>query len=90
MNHSLTLWLNVVNHGAMAVDDVVARNMRGELARFRLTQEEAGKILGLSQSAMGHRLRALRPFTVRDVVVFSVRLGIPLSRLLEGVEEESS
>lgn len=64
--------------------DVVAEEVRAQLARARMTQTQLAEILGLPQSAVSNRLRGKVPFSVDDLEVVAGALGVHPATLLGG------
>ena len=63
---------------------VVAANVRAELARRRLTGVAVARELGLTQPAMSRRLTGDVPFTAVEVWRLSQILDVPIESLFNG------
>lgn len=75
------------HHASMTVDEVVAANVRGEMARVEVKQAALVRLFGRSQSAVSRRLRGVTPFAIRELVILSGFLQTPLDVLLVGLTE---
>lgn len=73
----------MTNHPAA---DHVAREVRAELARQRKTAGELATALALTPHTIGRRLSGEKPFTIIEIAQAAVFLGVPLSRLLVGLD----
>lgn len=63
----------------------VGAEVRGLLAKNKISQSAAGKHLGLSQAAMSRRLLGEVPFNVDELVAIAALVGVPASRFLDAV-----
>jgi len=73
------------NHQAHETDDIdrtIGANVRAELVRQGLTQDQAAAALRIGQTSLSERLNGITPFRVNELVRLSRRFGIPLARLL--------
>lgn len=61
----------------------VGAEVRGLLAKHRISQAAAGTRLGLSQAAMSRRLTGEIPFNVDELSALADLLGVPASTLLD-------
>lgn len=61
----------------------IGSRVRGLMAEKRVTQEQVGASLGLSQVAISRRLSGRVPFDVNELKAVSVLLGEPMSALTE-------
>lgn len=61
---------------------LVAENVRAELARRRLTQEQAGAAIGLTQKAMSRRLTGEVEFSASELQKLAGLLEVPAGTLL--------
>lgn len=61
-------------------------NVRGEMARRRVTQARLSSALGISQAAVSKRLRGETPFDINELALIARVLDVPLARLTEGVD----
>lgn len=59
-----------------------ASNVRAELARRGLTQEQAGSAIGLTQKAMSRRLTGTVDFSATELHKLADLLGVPVGDLL--------
>jgi transcriptional regulator with XRE-family HTH domain len=59
----------------------IADRVRGALATRRLTQEQAGDAVGLSQKAMSRRLTGEVEFSVTELQKLAELAGVPVSTL---------
>ena len=62
----------------------LAAEVRGLLAKRRMTQGELAAALGLSRTALSARLNASRPFTVDELFQISDALDADLLALIAG------
>ena len=62
--------------------DLVAAEVRAEMARQRRTQAELAEHLNVSQAAVSRRLVGLVPFDVSELDEVAAFLGVPLADLL--------
>jgi transcriptional regulator with XRE-family HTH domain len=69
--------------------DRFATNLRAERERRGLTQERLAELADLHMTDVGRIERAERDPGVRTVAKLAAGLGIPASRLFEGVPEDS-
>lgn len=60
----------------------VGAEVRGLLAKHRISQTAAGQRLGLSQAAMSRRINGEIPFNVDELSALADLLGVPASTLL--------
>lgn len=61
----------------------IGAEVRGLLAKQKISQTVAGQRLGLSQAAMSRRLLGEVPFNVDELAAIAKILGVPVARLLE-------
>lgn len=64
----------------------VAGALRAEMARHRVTQQQLGDHLGLSQMAINRRVSGATPLDVGELFEIAEFLNIPVSALL-GLEK---
>lgn len=57
-------------------------NVRAEMARKGVSQEELAARLGFSQSVVSKRLRGITPFDINELTLIAQHLGVPLASLL--------
>lgn len=69
-------------------DQLVAGEIRAELARQRKSQAELASQLGVSRPWLSRRLSGETPLSVGDVVVMADALGVPVSALTAPVDEQ--
>lgn len=63
------------------MSQAIARNVRAELARRRLTQEQVGAEIGLTQKAMSRRLTGEVEFSGSELQKLAEVLGTPVATL---------
>lgn len=63
----------------------VGSEVRGLLAKHKISQSAAGRHLGLSQAAMSRRLAGEVPFNVTELDALASLIGVPASRFMEAV-----
>lgn len=68
----------------------VADEVRGGMARARVTQTQLAAALGLSQPAISRRLQGKVDFTVSELRDVAAMLGVPISQLLDERSEVAS
>lgn len=80
------------NIQAVRPTDVVAANVRAEMARSRprVTQRDIGAALGIAHSAVSHRLTGRTAFDVNELAIIAGLLGVDLGVLVDGVSSDSS
>ena len=64
------------------ITEVVAANVRMELARRRLGQVQVARVLGISQAAVSRRLNGSVPLDVNELSLIADLLGMAASDLL--------
>lgn len=64
------------------IDRTTGTNVKAELVRAGLTQEQAAAELHIGQASLSERLSGNIPFRVNELVRLSRRFGIPLGRFL--------
>jgi transcriptional regulator with XRE-family HTH domain len=60
----------------------IAAEVRAEVARQQLTQQQLGERMGRPQHWISRRLTGDVPFTADELVTFAAALGVPVSRFL--------
>lgn len=65
-----------------ATREIVAGEVRAELARRKLNSNNLPKLLGNSQSYWSRRLHAEQPFDIDDLARLSALLGVPMSHFV--------
>lgn len=68
--------------------DVVAANVRAEMARRRVTQRDIGDALGIAHSAVSHRLTGRTPLDVNEIATIAGLLGVDVAHLVDGVSSD--
>lgn len=63
------------------MSQVIVENVRAELARRRLTQEQVGVEIGLTQKAMSRRLTGEVEFSGSELQKLAEFLGTPVATL---------
>jgi transcriptional regulator with XRE-family HTH domain len=58
----------------------IVDGVRAELARRKVSQREAGEMLGMSKQAFSKRMTGSRPFRAQELADLAAALGIPVSR----------
>lgn len=71
-----------------ATREKVAAEVRAELARARLSQQQLATIIGKEQTYVSRRLKGEVPFTVDEVVIIAGYLGIAPRQLLAGILDD--
>lgn len=64
--------------------ELVAAEVRAQLARQQISQQELAKAIGLSQASISERLRGKTPFTTDDLERIADALGVHPAALLGG------
>lgn len=73
-------------HSVMASQtQLVAANIRAEMARKRIAQKTVAEELGITQQSVSLRLNGRVPIDVDELAVFARLLDVPMSALLEPV-----
>lgn len=70
-------------------NEIVAANVRAEMARQGVRQQEIADALYVTQSAVSARLRGLKAFDVDELAKIARRLNVDLLDLLDGVVDGS-
>lgn len=68
--------------GNRSTSEIVARNVRAEMAAQRWSGARLAQRLGISQSALSRRLTADLPFSVEQLGDIADVLNVPMSALL--------
>ena len=63
----------------------IGAEVRGLLAKHKISQSAAGQHLGLSHAALSRRLLGEVPFNVDELVAIAALLGVPTQQLLGAV-----
>jgi transcriptional regulator with XRE-family HTH domain len=63
--------------------EILAANVRAEMARQRIKQSTVAAHLGLAQPSVSKRLTGQVPFDVNQLTQLSALLGVSVARLLE-------
>jgi transcriptional regulator with XRE-family HTH domain len=69
--------------------EIVAANVRAEMARTRTKQSDVAKAIGVGQPNVSRRLSGEVPFDVNQLAQLSALLGVSMARLLEHSDEVS-
>jgi transcriptional regulator with XRE-family HTH domain len=67
--------------------EIVAANVRAEMARQQIKQSEVAIAIGVGQSGVSKRLAGTVAFDVNELAQIAVLLGVPVARLLEHSDE---
>jgi transcriptional regulator with XRE-family HTH domain len=73
----------MTNHPAA---ELVAREVRAELARQRKTAGDLAAALGVTPHTIGRRLSGETHFTIVEVAQIALFLGVPLRDLVAGLD----
>ncbi|HEX6968856.1 MAG TPA: helix-turn-helix transcriptional regulator [Micromonosporaceae bacterium] len=57
----------------------IAREVRAELARRRMTQHQVGELLGLSQQSVSRRLSGEVPWRADELLYLAEALDVPVT-----------
>ena len=68
----------------------VATEVRAEMARQRVTQQQIADVLGISQPQVSMRLRAEIPFGVDELGMVADALGVPVTNFLATAAQASA
>jgi transcriptional regulator with XRE-family HTH domain len=63
------------------IKTAVERNVRAEMARQLESQADVARVIGLSPTAMGARLRGQTPFKADEVKALAAHFGVTISYL---------
>jgi transcriptional regulator with XRE-family HTH domain len=66
--------------------EVIAAEVRAEMARQQKLQSALGELLGLPQQSISRRLRGEIPFRAEELVRVADWLGVPVSQFLPASE----
>ncbi|MFJ4166326.1 helix-turn-helix domain-containing protein [Microbacterium sp. NPDC089698] len=69
-----------------AVSKEIASRLRGQIARYDVSQAELAMVCGVSQSQFSKIIRATRPMTVDMLAAICDALGIDMGDLIASVE----
>lgn len=61
----------------------IGQNVRAEMARFGLSQDRLGEILGIGRSQISRRLTGTIGFEAAELVRIAAELNVPVSRLVD-------
>lgn len=67
--------------------DIIKANLGGELGRRGLTRPKAAAGIGIKPSTLHAKLNGDRRITLEELIALAAWLNIPISRLLEGIDE---
>lgn len=67
---------------ATDVRDLIAQEVRAEMARQDKTQDEMSAVLDIDQAAISLRLRGRRSFRAEELVKIAAWLGVPVSKFM--------
>ena len=62
--------------------EIVAAEVRAELARRKIPQSGLVAVLGMSEVSVSRRLRGETPFDINELVAVAEFLGVPVARFL--------
>ena len=62
--------------------EIVAAEVRAELARRKIPQSGLVSVLGMSEVSVSRRLRGETPFDINELVAVAEFLGVPVARFL--------
>lgn len=74
---------------ATHADELVAGEIRAELARARITQSALAEQLGVSRTWVSRRLSGEVPLSVGDVAAIAERLGVSFTTLAAPVDADT-
>lgn len=60
----------------------IAGNLRAEMARRGVTQQQVAEVLGLSQSAVSRRLLGQAPISIDQLFEITERFGIDMASII--------
>lgn len=69
---------------------LVAANIRAEMARQRIPQTAIAAALGITQQSVSNRINGRVPIDVDELAVFARLLGVPVASLLPMPERSAS
>lgn len=78
--------LSVVPAGDTNLAERVAAEVRAELARRQITQQQFAPVIGLSQASLSDRMRGKTPFTIEDLGRIAEALRIHPAVLVGGYD----
>ena len=73
----------------LTVEQIVARNVRAEAARYDLSNEELGKILNKSKTALHSRLVGDVEFRTSELVALADAMGIEVIDFFAGTSRRA-
>jgi transcriptional regulator with XRE-family HTH domain len=75
---------------AQTYNETVVAEVRAEMGRRRLSQEDLATALGWTQAAVSRRLTGTVTFSTTEVEQVATALGIPLSQLVTPAEQSKA
>jgi transcriptional regulator with XRE-family HTH domain len=75
---------------ASHADELIAAEIRAELARARVTQSALAEQLGVSRAWVSRRLSGEVPLSVGDVAAIAAQLGVSFTTLAAPVDAEAA
>ncbi len=73
----------------MTVQQIVARNVRAEATRYDLSNEELGRILNKSKTALHSRLIGEVEFRTSELAILAEAMGIEIVDFFEGTSRKA-
>lgn len=61
----------------------IGQNVRAEMARLGLSQDDLGEVLGIGRSQISRRLAGTIGFEAAELVRIAAELNVPVARLVE-------
>lgn len=75
---------------AVTADEAVAVEVRAEMARQRMTQQELADKLGHSKTYVYRRLNGLTPLSMVDLVSIAHALDVAVTKLVASAEQKDA
>ena len=83
-----TLRQATYGQGMTDLGALIARNVRAERSRRRMTQQQLADLLGVSRPTVTAIEIGRRPVAARDLPRLCRALGVPLIKLLDGADDQ--
>lgn len=75
------------NQNRMTHDERVGERVMMLMFRARLSQKALGEKVGMTQTAISHKIRGTRKWTLDDLFAVAAAFGVPVSYLIENDEK---
>ncbi|MFW0120235.1 hypothetical protein ACN08Y_10015 [Rothia sp. P5764] len=76
--------------GHLTIPQIVARNVRAEATRYSFSNEDLGKLLNKSKTALHSRLIGEVEFRLSELAILAEAMGIEVIDFFEGTSRKES